>query len=309
MNGKDISHALSGLPEDMIAEAMAPARKSRTIPWLRIAVCFAAVLAVAVLILPTSNDIVTAPGILVMKVYASDNSGESIIISEPFDSVMELPYNYYYCPAVNCVPGVPIVLSIVDRDNVSFEVTAHGGGFIGEELIEGRELTFIYEGQELKNEGAYRYIYLQREFVMENESCIYWRPFYLNPKADIWVGDVVYADSLLWQRERLCQFATTAFGPWYDRMPDSERAGDVAYADVLIRQDDHIIGFALIAFDAIHDEVYGFQGWYAVRLAESVFYPPVGGKYQKITEEYVREQIQKVKDKDLQAWKPAEAVS
>lgn len=61
---------------------------------------------------PAQPEIVTAPGLLTVTVYAMDGSNDSMVISEYIGDVVEFPYGFSYNPAVSCFPGIPIELKL-----------------------------------------------------------------------------------------------------------------------------------------------------------------------------------------------------
>ena len=82
MNGKKVSAALSGLPDDMVAEAMEPGRSRRGFSWLRLAACVAIVVGLCFGYWPTQPEIVTAPGLLTVTVYAKEPDGHGYVVTE-----------------------------------------------------------------------------------------------------------------------------------------------------------------------------------------------------------------------------------
>lgn len=74
--------------------------------------------------------------------------------------------------------------------------------------------------------------------------------------------------------------------------PGTRPAGD-AYIDIVIREEANIIGYAVIQIYT-EDAGDGLQNYYA-KLLESVSFPLVDGKYQRITSGYVASELERIK--------------
>lgn len=201
MNGESLSRALNSLPEEMIEAAMVPAPGRRRPLW-RPAAC-AAVLALALLcglFWPTGDGIKTAPGILTIKAYALDSSGE--IVSVPAENVAELPYSYHWSAAVNCVPGLPLTLSVPDREDISFDVTVNGGG-----CMRWRGWIDDYSGPDTE---------LPANFTLDNNSTIYWRCWYSQNETVIdFEGDHAYIDIIVYEQEHIIGYTVVKISRVY----------------------------------------------------------------------------------------------
>lgn len=81
---------------------------------------------------------------------------------------------------------------------------------------------------------------------------------------------------------------------WASRSQSRESgpAGD-AYIDIVIREEANIIGYAVIQIYT-EDAGDGLQNYYA-KLLESVSFPLVDGKYQRITSGYVASELERIK--------------
>lgn len=133
MNGETISRTLNCLPEEMIAEAIQPARRLRRPLLLRIAAC-AAVLILVLLGLfgpfGAEAEYVTAPGIL--KVYAYDGTTEDTLQNEMTSGVSS--YLPVWSPYMNVAcGGIKFHFWIPDDyfgdAEITFEITVEQGGF------------------------------------------------------------------------------------------------------------------------------------------------------------------------------------
>jgi hypothetical protein len=66
------------------------------------------------------------------------------------------------------------------------------------------------------------------------------------------------------------------------------------FVDVILRADNHIIGYAVIEILHVATSRFGYS--YHTCMLKSVSFPKVEGEYQKVSEKYVKEQIQLVHD-------------
>ena len=210
MNGEALSAALSGLPEAMIAEAMTPQRKSHVIPWLRLAACIALIAAILAGSLPYSNEIVTAPGILMVMVYAEGNG--DCYESVKLETGVTFPCGSAWHPGTNAVPGLPVTLLIVEPDfrnsSIQFEISIDGGCFIRLPDSESRGFLDTYNGQP---------ILYPDNFTVGNCSTIYWLE---NGSIDF-DGDIAYVDIVIYQEDNIVGYAVLRIDRVYD--PDCGR--------------------------------------------------------------------------------------
>lgn len=158
MNGKAFSEALGTLPEDMVAEAMEPARTRRSLSWLRLAVCFVVVAGVLFGVFPNQHGIVTAPGILAVTVYASE---ENEVVSLELEEGVECLSDFGWSPTSSVYPGLPIQLSLnsveFPPDEIIFEISVSDGTY-----------------HEWGKHTDFRIIDLPKEFSQSNHTIIYW---------------------------------------------------------------------------------------------------------------------------------------
>lgn len=128
MNGKAVSAALSALPEDMVAEAMEPAQRRRGFSWLRLAACIAIIIGLFFGFWPTEPEIVTAPGLLTLTVYAEETDGQGYVRKELHAGVSAVHSFEKECiidgEAVD-PPGVSIYFSLESDDFPSASVSYH----------------------------------------------------------------------------------------------------------------------------------------------------------------------------------------
>ena len=81
------------------------------------------------------------------------------------------------------------------------------------------------------------------------------------------------------------------------RNPDMlSQTNDVHYVDVLVREQEHLVGYAVIKIQSKITTVGGKA--YFANVIKNTFYPKTNdGQYQTVSENYVREKIQEIKDK------------
>ena len=187
MNGQDFSKQLSFLPDDLVEEAMNNGKTHSARHILRFAACI--VLIIGLLVYGAANNrpdpgISPQPGFLSVRVYAADNSSSTVLSP---DTV--LPYNYYW-GFVNWTAGLPITLSVTEKDLVSeqihFKVTVDGGScYIGE-----NGGTSIYSGAASL---------LPPQFTVPNNTTIFWSQFIdANGKMDfLATGTVAFIDIII----------------------------------------------------------------------------------------------------------------
>lgn len=160
MSGKALSEALCALPEDMLAEAMEPAKK-RSVPWLRIAACFAVIVGLLFGIAPAGDGIVTAPGILTVEVRAVDDTNKDGFVSIPLQTGVT-PSGYSWSVAQSFLPGLPIYFNLDAEEfpsqDIRFTVIAEAGVYI--DWPDGNP-------QYMKE--------LPSQFELPNSSWVYWR--------------------------------------------------------------------------------------------------------------------------------------
>jgi len=103
--------------------------------------------------------------------------------------------------------------------------------------------------------------YFERRFTIKNNRTIYWRPFNRNNET----------------REVF------------------PLKGNRAYVDIIMKQEEHIVGYAVICIDLVRESPPGHEAY----LVEAVRFPKILGRYQEITEDYVQQQIEKVKENNI----------
>lgn len=194
-----VSQALGNVSDDLLLEAaqITKKRTNRTVKILRAAAVAAAlaILITALAFWPADENYVTELGVLVVTVYAADNS--SSITLTP-DTV--LPYNYYWSFS-NWAPGLPITLSLNEteyqaKDNITFQITVDGGGFyVG---MDGGTSIFPGTSKEMPS-----------QFTVPNHTTVFWSQFHRSAAgAEFWLkGDVSFVDIIIFDGTEIIGYA------------------------------------------------------------------------------------------------------
>ena len=263
-----LSKALGAVPDDMLQEAM-EVKKKRSTSWtiLRAAACLAVVLGLLIAALGGNSGVITGPGILVVTVYAAEET--PFTISSP-DTVLH--NSIYWDSASSYSFGCPITLSVSDEydysEEITFQVAIDGGGMLAEEK----------RGDTFTPGTAYRY--MPPQFTVPNHTTIRW----------------------------------TDIHPYTESNEYSMVDRNTAHVEIVIYDGIEIIGYTVLRlskmncsevisansewiFASNHTECTGEHmiNCYRIQMLASVFFPKTEGEYQVIEEEYVCEQIAKVK--------------
>ncbi len=274
MNGKDLSRQLSDLPEEMIAEAMVPAkrlhRQRTTHRVLRIAAMAAvvAILLTALSFWPTKEEgYITGPGLLVVRASPSASNTDIPVDGAVLEDIfLDDSYSSHW-------KGMPLLLSIQDDLYPGMDITLEcsvSDGAMRCDVVPLDKNSPMYE-EYMEYAAYYRQFntYLGNHCVIQNNDKLYWRP------------DTVEFDH-----------DNYSFGFNYDFK------GAQAFLDIIIRADGQIVGYAVIEFYADLDRFFpnwGYEKYYA-RVLKTVSFPKVGGRYQNVSKEYVDSQFQQIHD-------------
>ena len=109
------------------------------------------------------------------------------------------------------------------------------------------------------NENYEFYLDLGNQFQIQNGDTIYWRPD----------------------------------GRIAEMMEFAENQGGI-FADIIVKSGDHLVGYMVIEIRMSNDPMECYMGF----LVKADSYPMVDGEYQEISEEYVRQQIEKCHQQD-----------
>ena len=279
MNEYRLAEALGGVSDGLLQEAAEVKKKN---PWgkrlLRIA---AAVAAVAILVTaaiglwPQEENYITGPGLLVVRAFASEDG----TVTEENSTILEegiiLPWDYAWDSGFNShTQGLPLMLSIPEDMyggmEITFECALSAGSFMqdGFLLSDGSRRENIEEIlDDVINGNGYLYwntAYLGNSFTVNNNQKLFWLP-----------------DTMTFDHEKK-EF-------WFsDCFTDAE-----CFADIIIKADEYIVGYAVIHIYA--DTEYtgsggSFHRYYA-KVLKTVCFPQIDGRYQKVTDSYISEQL------------------
>ncbi len=245
-------------------------QKPRTNPWRiarRVAAC-AAVLALligAMFFWPVEENYVTGPGVLVVRAYETDEPSVSDENSTILKEGIVVPMAYTWHPGISWTAlalGLPFRFSVPEEDypnqEVAFEIWLSGGDFesLDHYLIDFDDKADSYD--------IMRARYLGNHFTIPNNERLWWNRI----------------EHIFDEQNREVHYV--------------EMETDQVFVDVILRADNHIIGYAVIEILHVRTNRFGYA--YHTRLLKSVSFPKVEGEYQKVSEKYVKEQIQLVHD-------------
>ena len=232
-------------------------------------VAVAAVLALVIGILsfwPAGDkEYVTGPGLLAIRAYALNENEISEINSTVLEEGVELPWEYFWSAGYSIVPlcyGLPINLSIsadvYEGEEITFEIYTTGGS-----LNQLPELAWDSESNSIvtiKKSG------LGDSATLTNNATVYWNWNYV------------------------------AFDSKRDDYISTEKVvTENAYVNIISYAGKHIVGYASVEIYELPSEDNENSGMFMARLLASVAFPKVDGKYQKITKEYVQDQLIEVR--------------
>lgn len=284
MNGKDLSRQLSDLPEEMIAEAMAPAknikRKQFTTRLLRTAAIAAAVAILITAVLwqknegsgsqlevptvstmpttqpptePPQKEIVATVGVL--KLYACESKDLDSLCLEEYQLIegMEPSYKTMWSPVLNLASsGITLTLVVNEESLLMHKITYDLSVNYGE-LSDS-----IYN---IKDEMGY-------------DGNQVWGKVHtgVNGETVRWKGDELY-------------FGRPQGMSFEEYIAEIERV----HLDIIIKADGNIVGYAVVEMICSDAKVCIFNA----ALVGSGYFPKQDGAFQNVTEEYVRELIEK----------------
>ena len=270
-------HASDALKEQVLSAETEPKKYVNGWALVRRAVACAAVLALLLTMFfwPTEvetedGEIITASGLLSVKAHAIDAEGNATVESVVLEEGIVVPMEYTYDPAISVLSkalGLPFQFSVLAEEytdqEISFEIYLSGGDF--EHLGYLAEFSDYFLGLDdsVDSYDVSKARYLGEHFTIPNNKTIYWR-----------ATGHVFDDE-----KREIQYI--------------ELDTDRVFVDVVIRADEHIVGFAVIE---ICDMGVENRFVYNTRLLKSVSFPQVDGCFQRISEKYVKEQIQLIHD-------------
>lgn len=214
MNGRKLSAALTALPENLVAEAMEPGCNGRSFSWLRLAVCAVIVLGLFVGFWPTQPEIVTAPGLLTVTVYAMDEEYKSVILEKG----VAFPYSQGWSQGTNVVPGLPISLNYVgSEDNIHFNISVDGGRVFRAGII-SQVLGYPDQIDDPRTE-------FPSDFSIGNPVTLYWRGYAFNDSGDFDIaGNESYLDIIIYDDGMIIGYSVVKIQRVFDEITGLPKA-------------------------------------------------------------------------------------
>lgn len=213
MNTEKFSEAMSEIGSKYVDEAINYKQKAKRPGWIKwgaMAACIC-LIAVAVMTIPSflrqqenngvkvnekaaTQDLVAAPGILMLTAYAASPDGD-IMTELPIDEEIimqegiEVPLNYNWSLAMSSRPGIPLKLSTPEYPDLIFEV-----------LVDGGELLFW---------GAGDIKYLGSSYKAENDSTIYWTSMTQTEEGDfeLYTENEAYINIIMREEKNIVGYA------------------------------------------------------------------------------------------------------
>lgn len=207
MNGQELSRQLNGLPEEMIAEAMAPVNdtsgkfsRSRVLRRLTAVAAAVAIFFTALVLWPTDDEFVTGPGLLTITAYAADGVPYTTSASNSIEPFL----HYWSISPVNWSPGCPITLSVNEEayqsEELSFQVSVQGGG--------------LYTGASGGTSIYPTYFKpMPKTFCVPNHTTIFWSTYFdaSTGAYDMFCGDSSYIDIIIYDGAHIVGYAVLRF--------------------------------------------------------------------------------------------------
>lgn len=258
-NHRALFDAVSGIDDDLIAEAAAP----KVLPFpkriLRVA-AIAAVIAILMtaLLWPSEENYITGPGVLVVRAYEMDEPMLSKENSTILEEGITFPTSFTWRPNISSASasGLHFHFSVPENEyegmTITFEVKLSGGDF--------RQYA-PHNPDPYENLKA---TYLGQHFTIGNNSLIVW-----DRTAHIFND-----------KEQEVQYV--------------ELATNQVFVDIIVRADNRIIAYAVIEIIEAEEDVQSSTFTYHSRMLNSVSFPLVHGFFQSVSEKYVQEQINKI---------------
>lgn len=262
-NGKFLSEQLSFLPDDIVKEATEPLPqkhwKHTVIRTLRIAACFAVIIGLLFGIPQLQNssgDVVTGPGLLSVKVCAT-NAHTSVYMEAPLEEGVVIPENAFIA-MTNSYVGIPIRLSVAAEDfpfdKITYSLSCTAG---------------VYTNNDRHGYTAD----WSDTITCENDSTVRWDLMY-DAGAD-WYDprfDHCFSKIVIYCQGHIIGYAVI----YYHRL----------YTDEWAKMHPEMEPFYAHLEKPVPLDVF------CCALIESVSFPKVDGKYQDISEEYVQERME-----------------
>lgn len=257
-------------------------QKPRTNSWRiarRVAGC-AAVLALLIgtmFFWPVEENYVTGPGMIKVYAHEMDDTGNEIIESVILEKGVVFTPNVRYDSSTSIVEHFPFTFvvdeSLYPNMEITIEVMTDAGVLytdrksvdaptISPNMPAVMQLFLVYSGQ---------------RFITDIDTNVYWQPYgfdYDHMAKEIKKGNYDF---------------DSAYKPFnYEKTP--------SFIDVIFRADDLVVGYCVIEIRETNGAVGYEAEAFSFKVLTIVSFPKVDGKLQKVSEKYVKEQIQLVHD-------------
>ena len=276
---KALYDAVSGIDAALVQEATAsrPAQVKRTV--LRFA---AAAAMVAILIglmagipfgLRDDGDYITAPGLL--SIYANAAEVSENIEEILLDEGVTLPATFYYRIDASVAQVLPITLSIPEdaypNKEITFEINAMDGIFSTAKDYDPN--SPVYDPNASMAEKL-AYSYYGQHFSVPNNTKMEWTPFGFD------------YDYVMQELEKGVPYNEIDDGKMYTFFSNTP-----SYIDITIRADKHIVGYAVIEISEDNGILGPGARNFTIKVLKIVSFPLVNGRFQRVTAEYVQDQM------------------
>ena len=276
---KKMNAAMEQVKDDYLLEAE-EYEKKRKPAWVRFVTAAAVVALVigALAFWPTGEkEYVTGPGLLTIRANASEVSEdiEEILLEEG----IVLPATFEYRIDTNVAEVLPITLSIPEdaypNMDITFEVSTMDGIFSKAEPYDPNAPHHAPGATWLDMLVGNFY---GQHFDIPNNTSMEWTPTGLN-------YDYVVAE--------------LKKGVTFDQLQDEKIntyfSNNPSYMDIIIKADQKIVGYAVIEIREVNGVLGMWARNFTIEVLKIVSFPRINGKLQKVSREYILEQINLVK--------------
>ena len=280
MKNYTVSKALGNIPDDLLLEAMKYEKKRQpAMKILRVAACLAVVIGLltAAFWPGTEEDIVTGPGLLTIRACATENQEyEEIILKEG----IILPAKFDYRIDYNVAQVLPINLSLPDDAypdmDITFEISTMDGifaknvGYDPDSPKDAPDATWLE-----RIVGSY----YGQHFTVPNNTHMNWTP---------WGMNYDFVVQKLKNGAKLEEIPDEQLNRFFSNNP--------SYVDIVIRADEYIVGYSVIEIREVNGTLGPYASDFTIQVLKIVSFPLVNGRLQKVSEQYVHEQIEWIKN-------------
>ena len=268
-----LSNAMGNIPDDMLMEAM-EVKKHTGRKWiLRVAAC-AAVLAILLtaLLWPSEENYITGPGLIKVYAHEIDEAGNVSIDSVVLEEGVEFTSTVVYDPTKSYRQHFPFSF-MLDEDiypgmDITMEVSTNAGIFYKNDPYDPNMPALPAILQIFGN-------YYGQHFTVGIDKKLYWEPEGFD-----------YA----YMAEQI-QNGNLDFNNAYKA---HDYVINPSFIDVIFRADKHIVGYCVIAIREINENDDHPDREFSFELLTIVNFPEVDGRFQRVSEKYVKEQIESI---------------